>query len=227
MERLKDKKWIVGIIALVVMLLVVFFAVSSCGKADANPSPSETASQVAEIPVVSESPEAIPSSEIPETAPTSETTGSNSENGDEKVTESVKPSSSTAPKDNSTSNTTKDSTQSNNKSGNTSSGGNTTPSTLKPSATPKPSAPSGHYEKVWVVDKAAYSYQEDVYEEKAVVICNTCGADITNNKVDHLKGHLLNGENSSYRVDTVNVKVGTKTVNVPEQGHWEQVWVAD
>ena len=98
--------------------------------------------------------------------------------------------------------------------------------TPKPAPTPQPTK-SGHYEKVWVVDKAAESYEEDVYEDKAIVICTNCGADITANKTGHLKAHALNGEEGGWRVDTERVKVGTKTINVPEEGHYEEVWVED
>lgn len=76
-------------------------------------------------------------------------------------------------------------------------------------------------EKVWVVDKEAYTYEEPVYEKHDRTICNECGADITDNLISHMKNHILNGENGSYRNEWVNIQVGTKTVEVPEQGHWE------
>lgn len=98
--------------------------------------------------------------------------------------------------------------------------------TPKPTPTPQPTK-SGHYEKVWVVDKAAYSYEEDVYEEKAVIICNDCGKDITNNKVTHLKEELKNGGSGGFHVDTQQIKTGTKTVTVPEEVHYEEIWVED
>ena len=75
--------------------------------------------------------------------------------------------------------------------------------------------------KVWVVDKAAYTYEEPIYEERDRTICNECGADITENLIPHMKNHILNGENGSYRNEWVNVQVGTKTVEVSEEGHWE------
>lgn len=77
-------------------------------------------------------------------------------------------------------------------------------------------------EKVWVVDKEAYTYEEPVYEEQGRYICNDCGADITDN-VLHIFEHIENDPNckGSYRVKVVKVQVGTKTVEVPEQGHWE------
>ncbi len=75
--------------------------------------------------------------------------------------------------------------------------------------------------KVWVVDKEAYTYEEPVYEKHDRTICNECGADITDNLISHMKNHILNGENGSYRNEWVNIQVGTKTVEVPEEGHWE------
>lgn len=76
-------------------------------------------------------------------------------------------------------------------------------------------------EQVWVVDEAAYSYEEPVYETHDRTICNTCGADITNDLVSHGKSHMLNDENFSYHNEFVQIQSGTKTVNVPEQGHYE------
>ena len=75
--------------------------------------------------------------------------------------------------------------------------------------------------QVKVIDQEAYSYEEDVYETQRRAICNECGADISDNIVEHCKAHALNGENGSYSVKSVKVKTGTKTVNVPEQSHYE------
>lgn len=76
-------------------------------------------------------------------------------------------------------------------------------------------------EQVWVVDEAAYSYEEPVYETHDRTICNVCGADITNNRVEHSRNHALNDEGGGYHNECIQVQVGTKTVNVPEQGHYE------
>lgn len=78
-------------------------------------------------------------------------------------------------------------------------------------------------QKVWVVDQEAYTYEEPIYENQRRAICNTCGADITANLDDgtHGMNHIFNGENFSYSVKTVQVQTGTKTVTVPEEGHWE------
>ena len=76
-------------------------------------------------------------------------------------------------------------------------------------------------EQVWVVDEAAYTYEEPVYETHDRTICNVCGADITNNRVEHSRNHALNDEGGGYHNECIQVQVGTKTVNVPEQGHYE------
>lgn len=75
--------------------------------------------------------------------------------------------------------------------------------------------------QVWVVDQAAYTYDEPIYDEIGIIICNTCGADITNNKVEHCKNHVLNGEGGSYHVESKQVQIDTNTITVPEQGHYE------
>lgn len=222
---IKNKKWVISAAALLLCFGILLFAITSCGKAEGAPEPSETASQVAEIAVTSESPKPIPSSENEETPLTNETDGSISDDSaktGEKATPTEKPTSTPTPKPSNTpaggttgGNTTKDT-------------GSNTGSTPAPASTPKPSeAPKGHYEKVWIVDKAAYSYEEDVYEEKAICRC-ACGADITGNTTAHMKAHALNNEPyGSWREEWIKVKTGTKTITVPEQGHWEQVWVAD
>ena len=76
-------------------------------------------------------------------------------------------------------------------------------------------------EKVWVVDEEGYTWQKPIYETHDRTICNTCGADITDNCAEHGKQHMLNGENSSYRNETVDTLVGYETVEEPEKGHWE------
>ena len=80
-------------------------------------------------------------------------------------------------------------------------------------------------EKVKVVDKEAYTYEEPVYEEHGRAICNDCGADITDlggsGMAHHCADHAENGGKGSYRVEDRQVQVGTKTVTVPEKSHYE------
>lgn len=85
--------------------------------------------------------------------------------------------------------------------------------------------------EVYVVDTPASSYEEPVYEEKERCICNDCGADLTDmsdsEMTHHLADHARNGGHGSWRSVWQNVQVGTKTVNVPEQGHYETQTVKD
>ena len=77
--------------------------------------------------------------------------------------------------------------------------------------------------KVKVVDQEAYSYEEPVYEWRT--FCNVCGADITTTCDEHMRAHMIAREGGRYHDDYV--QVGTKTVNVPEQSHYETVVVKE
>lgn len=76
-------------------------------------------------------------------------------------------------------------------------------------------------EKIWVVDEEGYTWEKPIYEKHTATICNTCGADITDCVGEHGYNHMINGENASYRVETVKELTGYETVEVPEKGHWE------
>lgn len=104
--------------------------------------------------------------------------------------------------------------------------------TVKPTQAPtqKPTEAIWHpavTKQVWVVDKEAYAYEEPVYETQYRQICNTCGADITGDTTNHMRYHMTNGENYSVSVKSVQVQVGTETITVPEEGHWETVVVKE
>ena len=82
-------------------------------------------------------------------------------------------------------------------------------------------------ERVKVVDCEAYSYEEPVYEQKWSMICWGCGADVGNDQMsneerdEHMYQHILNGEPDGYHSGYTTVQTGTKTVNVPEESHYE------
>ena len=86
---------------------------------------------------------------------------------------------------------------------------------------------SAETERVKVVDCEAYSYEEPVYEQKWSMICWGCGADVGNDQMsneerdEHMYQHILNGEPDGYHSGYVTVQTGTKTVNVPEESHYE------
>ena len=83
------------------------------------------------------------------------------------------------------------------------------------------------YENVYVVDQEAYSYEEPVYEKRVYTVCHVCGAEFDTSYSSsafwaHDDQHLLAGEGSGYHNDIRKVQVGTNTVNVPEEGHYEK-----
>ena len=109
--------------------------------------------------------------------------------------------------------------------------GSSSSSKPEPTPTPQPATKDPHEgktwheaeyktEKVWVVDEEACTWQRPIYEEHDAAICNTCGAEITDN-LDHIFEHMDKGENGSYRCETVRTLVGYETVNEPEVGHYE------
>ena len=164
--------------------------------------------------------------------PSTTKTTSTSSKSSSSTTSSKPASSDTSSKTTSSSNTTSSKPTSSNTSSKPTASKPTQPTTSKPEATTKPTTPTPteskkwheavyEYTEVWVVDKAAYTYEEPVYEEQGRAICNTCGADITDCIGEHGYNHLMNGENASYSVRYIEIQVGTKTVTVPEQGHYE------
>lgn len=75
--------------------------------------------------------------------------------------------------------------------------------------------------EVKVVDKESYTYEEPVYEKQNRTICNRCGADITNNLE-----HIFDCD-SNYHNEWIQVQVGTTTVTVPEEYHYETVVIKE
>ena len=83
------------------------------------------------------------------------------------------------------------------------------------------------YEDVYVVDQEAYSYEEPVYEKRVYTVCHVCGAEFDTSYSgsefwEHDYQHQYAGEGSGYHNDIRKVQVGTNTVNVPEEGHYEK-----
>lgn len=85
----------------------------------------------------------------------------------------------------------------------------------------------GHYETVVIKD--AWTEEVPIYEEREVLICNDCGADITSlseiDFQDHVFGHLENGGKGSWSTDWRQVQVGTDKINHPAVT--EDRWVID
>lgn len=76
-------------------------------------------------------------------------------------------------------------------------------------------------ERVWVVDKEAWTESVPVYSTVEVSICNICGADITGNTSAHAKEHMKAGEGSGHHSEVRSEITGYNTVSHPEEGHWE------
>lgn len=81
----------------------------------------------------------------------------------------------------------------------------------------------GHYEEVWVETKAAW--EEPVYEKKIIDVCNTCGADVTENAAAHAEAHALAGENGGHHTEVIKVQTGT--IQHEAEGSYVQNWVVD
>ena len=88
-------------------------------------------------------------------------------------------------------------------------------------------AEEGHYENVLV--KEAWTESIPVYEEKEVLICNDCGADLTNLSDEdfksHMKSHMLSGGKGSWRTEYKQVQTGTNTIN--HDAVYEKKWIVD
>lgn len=76
-------------------------------------------------------------------------------------------------------------------------------------------------ERVWVVDKEAWTESVPVYGAVEVSICNICGTDITGNTSAHEKEHMKAGEGSGHHSEVRQVAIRYNTINHKEEGHYE------
>lgn len=94
-----------------------------------------------------------------------------------------------------------------------------------PPSDPAPAQPQKTWvediERVWVVDREAWSESVPVYGTVEVSICNICGTNITGNTASHSKAHMMAGEGSGHHSEVRQTITGYNTVNHPEEGHWE------
>lgn len=81
----------------------------------------------------------------------------------------------------------------------------------------------GHWED-YIVSQA-WTEEVPIYEEQYRAICNTCGADITGSEASHVRNHMLNGENGSYRNEPTKVQVGTNKIEHPAVT--DKKWIVD
>ncbi len=86
-------------------------------------------------------------------------------------------------------------------------------------------------EKKWVETKAAYTYEEPIYETRRGDWCNDCGIELTNwsglDIMNHCGDHLDAGGKGSWSTKYKEVQVGTKTVEVPAEGYYKTVVVKE
>lgn len=194
-------KWITLILAAILAAAVTAVSLTACG--------SEDTASVAESAVVSET-----AAEIAETTePAAEETAT--EPAAETATESAE-----APAESAAQPATQPATPVQVSAGATAQ----QPQTTAPAA-PAPQNHAPLYWQQWVVDKAAWTEEQPVYETKILSICNTCGEDITGNTREHTKQHTLKEEGGSWHTEPRQVQTGTKTIHHEEQGHYESVLI--
>ncbi len=84
------------------------------------------------------------------------------------------------------------------------------------------------YKEEKYIIKPAYTYEEPVYEYEWHTFCNNCGADITDNLVEHMSWEMDQHETGKgYRDEYIQVQTGTKTINVPAEYGTRKVKVKD
>ena len=76
-------------------------------------------------------------------------------------------------------------------------------------------------ERVWVIDREAWTESVPTYSTVEVSICNICGTDITGNTSAHAKEHMKAGEGSGHHSEVRREITGYETVGHKEKGHWE------
>lgn len=76
-------------------------------------------------------------------------------------------------------------------------------------------------ERVWVVDREAWTESVPIYGTIEISVCNICGTDITGNTSAHAKEHMKAGEGSGHHSETRQKITSYNTVNHEEEGHWE------
>ncbi len=229
-------------LAMIVTMLMVTVSMAACGGKKDTTADKESVINTEDTEEVAETEEpeteeleAATETEEPETEAVAEqeTTGKLESNTSSAENTAAQPS------DNNTSKSNKSNSNSGNKASagstasagtTTSNAGGTTGNSNNTNTSDNSAAPahvhtwvlhegSGHYE-TQVVKEA---WDEPVYETQVRDICNQCGADVTDNAVEHAKEHALAGENGGHHTEVVKVQVGTQHHDAETQ----QVWVQD
>lgn len=237
MMKVKNKK-IIAIIAVVlvaILAIVIAMLFTRCGNhSSATPDQAQaTTATIAKGDTTSTQLSTDASGKVIDPT-TAKADGDTSVKATEvKASDTSSKSDSTSSKSDSSSASSKSSDSSGGSSGNASTSGGTTSGGGSGSgktyheAVYKTVHHDAEYEDVYVVDQEAYSYEEPVYEKRVYTVCHVCGAEFdtsydTSAFFAHDKAHMLAGEGSGYHNDTRKVQVGSNTVNVPEEGHYEK-----
>lgn len=81
----------------------------------------------------------------------------------------------------------------------------------------------GHWENVLVSE--AWTEEVPIYEEREVMICNGCGADLTNLSESDFEDHIFQSGHGSWREEWKQVQVGTNKIN--HDAVYDKKWVVD
>lgn len=229
-------------LAMIATMLMVTVSMAACGGKKDTTTDKETIINTEAVEEVAETeePETEEVEEVTETEePVTEEAAEQETTGKLESNTSSAENTAAQPSDNNTSKSNKSNSNSGNKASagstatagtTTSNAGGTTGSSNNTNTSDNSAAPahvhtwvlhegSGHYE-TQVVKEA---WDEPIYETQVRDICNQCGADVTDNAVEHAKEHALAGENGGHHTEVVKVQVGTQHHDAETQ----QVWVQD
>lgn len=96
----------------------------------------------------------------------------------------------------------------------------------------------GEPEKVWVIDKEAWTEQKPIYEDREHDICTTCTSDLSQAFIDaggtlkndgmpndeyqkFINNHLVVNDHAGYHSEWKPELVGYEEIQHSEEGHWE------
>ncbi len=206
----QPKRAIVAIAAIVIGLIVIALLTFSCtSAAPAGDAGTIDTSNIVHTKESSDSPEGERDDDVPVSDAAVEVEGSN--DGTEAVQAANGQRSPQGPRQDSTAPASTSQAPS---SGN-----------AAPFSDPAPAQPQKRWvedtERVWIVDREAWSESVPVYGTVEVSICNVCGTDITGTTASHGKAHMIAGEGSGHHSEVRQTITGYNTVSHPEEGHWE------
>jgi hypothetical protein len=81
----------------------------------------------------------------------------------------------------------------------------------------------GHYENILISE--AWTEEVPIYEEREVMICNGCGADLTNLSESDFEDHIFQSGHGSWREEWKQVQVGTDKIT--HDAVYQSKWIVD